>query len=491
MNSLTRIMSYDKTKVNQENCISSENVKLENQINYYPSLSEEEIERIILERYLDKDEKTKTFIRKALQKHGDRYDYSKVNYIKSNEKVEIICRVAEHKSFWQTPSHHLHGRGCCICSGRKKSNVEEFVKRAKEIHGDKYDYSKVEYINNRTKIIIICSKHGEFKQTPYSHLNTTGCPICNGRLMNNESFIEKANKIHGIGTYDYSKSDYINSITPIEIICQKHGSFWQTPHKHLSGEGCPFCGIKNRADKQKLSTDEFIKKANEIHGIGTYDYCKVNYINSQTKVEIICQKHGSFWQTPNSHLCGQGCPKCSGNYNQTTEGFIEKAKEIHGDKYDYSLVKYKDLKTKVTIVCPKHKKFLQKPLVHLLGCGCPKCNASKGEIMVRNYLIKHEFEFEEQKRFNDCRNKRPLPFDFYIPKYNLCIEFDGQLHYMSVKYFGGDEKLNERKNNDLIKNNYCKEKGINLLRIRYDENVEEKLTEYFQEHEIIQESTIF
>ena len=232
MNSLTRIMSYDKTKVNQENCISSENVKLENQINYYPSLSEEEIERIILERYLDKDEKTKTFIRKALQKHGDRYDYSKVNYIKSNEKVEIICRVAEHKSFWQTPSHHLHGRGCCICSGRKKSNVEEFVKRAKEIHGDKYDYSKVEYINNRTKIIIICSKHGEFKQTPYSHLNTTGCPICNGRLMNNESFIEKANKIHGIGTYDYSKSDYINSITPIEIICQKHGSFWQTPHKH-------------------------------------------------------------------------------------------------------------------------------------------------------------------------------------------------------------------------------------------------------------------
>ena len=111
MNSLTRIMSYDKTKVNQENCISSENVKLENQINYYPSLSEEEIERIILERYLDKDEKTKTFIRKALQKHGDRYDYSKVNYIKSNEKVEIICRVAEHKSFWQTPSHHLHKLG--------------------------------------------------------------------------------------------------------------------------------------------------------------------------------------------------------------------------------------------------------------------------------------------------------------------------------------------------------------------------------------------
>ena len=112
-------------------------------------------------------------------------------------------------------------------------------------------------------------------------------------------------------------------------------------------------------------------------------------------------------------------------------------------------------------------------------------------VYVRNYLIKHEFEFEEQKRFNDCRNKRPLPFDFYIPKYNLCIEFDGQLHYMSVKYFGGDEKLNERKDNDLIKNNYCKEKGINLLRIRYDENVEEKLTEYFQEHEIIQESTIF
>ncbi len=90
---------------------------------------------------------------------------------------------------------------------------------------------------------------------------------------------------------------------------------------------------------------------------------------------------------------------------------------------------------------------------------------------MRNYLIKHELEFEEQKRFNDCRNKKSLPFDFYISKYNLCIEFDGQLYYMSVKYFGGDKKLNERKDNDLIKNNYCKEKGINLLRIRYDENI--------------------
>ena len=134
MNLMNRMMSYDKTKINQENCncrecVSSENVELKNQTVEYQKLSEEEIEQIINERYDCKDEKTKTFIRKALRKHGDRYDYSNVIYVKSKEEVEIICKVEGHKPFPQTPNHHLCGQGCNMCYGKIKLTKEEFIKK--------------------------------------------------------------------------------------------------------------------------------------------------------------------------------------------------------------------------------------------------------------------------------------------------------------------------------------------------------------------------
>ena len=159
-------MSYDKNKnVIQESCKFEEctNSKTENQIIEYPLLLEE-IEKIIEERYSDKDEKTKIFIRKALIKHGNKYDYSNVVYIKSFEKVEIICRVENHETFWQTPNQHLIGCGCPICGGRQKLTLEKFIKRAKEIHDNKYDYSKSKYINAHSKIEIVCpiENHGSF-----------------------------------------------------------------------------------------------------------------------------------------------------------------------------------------------------------------------------------------------------------------------------------------------------------------------------------------
>ena len=159
MNLLTRIMSYDKTKIkNQENCnceecVSVENVELENQTVEYPKLSEEEIEKIISERYSDKDDKTKTFIRKALIKHGDRYDYSNVTYVKATVNVEIICRVEGHKPFLQTPDKHLSGHGCSICGVKKRTNEQrlllaEFIEKSNKKHGiGTYDYSESKYIN--------------------------------------------------------------------------------------------------------------------------------------------------------------------------------------------------------------------------------------------------------------------------------------------------------------------------------------------------------
>ena len=182
---------------------------------------------------------TEDFIKKAREIHGDKYDYSKVEYIKRNQKVCIICPV--HGEFWQTPGNHLCGNGCSECSGKKKSNTEDFIKKAREIHGDRYDYSKVNYVNNETPVCIICPEHGEFWQTPYNHVKGCGCQKCAGvNKSNTEEFVKKAKEIHG-DRYDYSNVNYTNSHTVVQIMCPEHGEFLQQPTNHLRGCGCPYC----------------------------------------------------------------------------------------------------------------------------------------------------------------------------------------------------------------------------------------------------------
>ncbi len=507
MNSLTRIMSYDKTKIkNQENCnceecISVENVELKNQTVEYPKLSKEEIEQIISERYLDKDEKAKTFIRKALRKYGDKYDYSNVLYIRSDKKVEIICRIKNHKPCSITPNHHLHGQECKMCtieriSNLYKSNTEEFIKKARKIHGDKYDYSLVDYNGTHVEVQIICSKHGPFPQTPANHLIGHGCRECaNEKLaeiktLTLEEFIEKANKIHH-NKYDYSLVDYKNYQEEVQIICPRHGAFPQKPNSHLQGSGCSKCKIES----QTLSKEEFIKRANEIHGDGIYDYTHVDYQGYDENVQIICSKHGPFSQTPANHLNGKGCSKCAweklaNERKMTLEEFIEEANKIHGEgTYDYSKVDYKNYKTEVIIICPKHGDFPQTPASHLKGCGCRKCNKNIGENAIRNFLTKNNIEFEEQKKFEGCKYKRQLRFDFYIPKYNLCIESDGIPHFEKVNWNGKmtneemEKLLKSNQFRDKIKNDYCKKNGIILLRVNNLKAVEE-LSKYFQYYKI-------
>lgn len=138
----------------------------------------------------------------------------------------------------------------------RRLTTKEFIQKAIEIHGNKYDYSKVEYKNNKTKVCIICPKHGEFWQIPNSHLNGSKCPKCSGKFLDKEYFIEKANKIHN-NKYDYSKLVYLGNKTKVEIICSIHGSFWQTPNDHLDHCGCPEC-----RKSKKLTTETFIKRAN-------------------------------------------------------------------------------------------------------------------------------------------------------------------------------------------------------------------------------------
>lgn len=192
---------------------------------------------------------TSEFIKRAIAKHGEKYDYSKTVYVNCSTNVCIIC--PEHGEFWQNPvNHYNRGDGCPMCGYgiTRKSwsrSTDDFIKDATIAHNGKYDYSKVQYIRNNKNVIITCPIHGDFAQTPASHLCGSGCPECTGKkVRTTEDFIEKATKIHH-GVYDYSKVKYIKTSKKVCIGCSKHGDFWQTPNSHLGGRGCPLCAERN------------------------------------------------------------------------------------------------------------------------------------------------------------------------------------------------------------------------------------------------------
>jgi very-short-patch-repair endonuclease len=354
----------------------------------------------------------------------------------------------------------------------KKITTKDFIEKAKQVHGDKYDYSKVNYINSETPITIICHKHGEYICTPHKHLQGRKCRKCANEehKLTTKDFIEKARKMHG-DKYDYSKVNYIDSRTAVCIICPEHGEFWQVPTSHLSGKGCGLCA------GNKLTEKMFIEKAKQVHG-DKYDYSKVEYKGCKTKVCIICPEHGEFWQSPNNHLNGNTCPKCSKISNlekikkksgSNLETFIEKARKMHGDKYDYSKVKYTNNNTPVCIICPEHGEFWQKPNKHLQGHNCPICNESKLEEKTRLILKENNILFESQKKF-DWLGRKSL--DFYLPDYNIAIECQGRQHFIASSFFGGKTGLKETKQRDDEKLKLCKQNGIKIIYFNYNEKIE-------------------
>ena len=280
-----------------------------------------------------------------------------------------------------------------------------------------------------------------------------------------DQFIKDARAIHG-DKYDYSKVNYINNITKVEIICPIHGSFWQHPVHHLSGRGCPECGRITRASKMTSDTKTFIEKAKIIHG-DKYDYSKTNYIGHNLPVEIICPIHGSFIQRASAHLYNEGCPQCGIEHTAslkrlTTKDFIQKAREVHGDIYDYSLVDYKP-RDYVEIICPIHGIFRQWSHSHLSGCGCPTCKNSKLELQIRSELISREIKFSEKETWYWLKYKQNQSVDFYLPEYKVAIECQGGQHFYPVNHFGGEEYFKDQVKRDENKRNLCKQHGIKVV----------------------------
>ncbi len=319
---------------------------------------------------------TDEWIKLANIRHSNKYDYSLVEYVNCNTKVKIICK--NHSAFMQRAGAHLYGQGCPKCGkqyrgtsvklikevkNKRKYTQTEWIEVAKKKHNNKYDYSLVNYVNGKTMVKIICKIHSVFEQKPSGHLSGNGCPKC-GQCYKytSDEWIEKA-KIKHNNKYDYSLVNYVNSWTKVKIICPLlHPVFEQSPHFHLNnGLGCPKC-----SKKYSPTTEEWIEWAKIKHN-NKYDYSLVNYINCLTSVKIICSIHSVFEQLPGSHLSGHGCTKCApqDTANRTKlkrqEEFIKKSIKKYGDKFDYSLVDYKNNTTTVIIICKKHSSFEQNP----------------------------------------------------------------------------------------------------------------------------------
>ena len=214
----------------------------------------------------------------------------------------------------------------------REERFYSFVDKARIIHGDKYQYDLSSYKTNKLPISIICPEHGEFKQAPGDHLKGWGCSKCSGKYKpTTKEWVLKAAPVYNY-YYDYSKVDYKDNKTSVIVICPKHGEFYTIPNNHLKGiSGCPKCNDELKHKKYSKTSAEFIADSKKVHG-DLYDYSKVNYYNKETPTTIICKKHGEFKQTPNAHLWGAGCPKCK-NKNQTKlfEKLSETFKELNFD----------------------------------------------------------------------------------------------------------------------------------------------------------------
>jgi len=325
--------------------------------------------------------KTKTtaeFIRQAIAFHGDKFDYSKMEYIHSNQNIIIFCKKGNHE-FFQKPNQHLR-KGCFECSGRKLLTKEQFLEKIYSVHNNKYDYSKMVWVNTKTKISIICKIHGDFLQIPSAHLAGHDCPKCSKlrQTKTRDQFIMDGTALYG-DKYDYSKVQYVNDATKVMIGCKIHGFFEQLPHNHLSkgrNGSCKKCGIASYTK----SKEQFIIDANKIHN-NKYDYSKVEYVNNKTKIIIVCPEHGNFTQNPCSHIINKtGCPNC-----------LYKTEQKLYDKISF------------------HYPFIIRQL-----------------------------------RVEWCKNIKYLPFDFFIPSSNIIIELDGIQHREQVGNWNSPKEIMER-----------------------------------------------
>ena len=436
-------------------------------------------------------QRQENFIKKCIEKFGDQFDYSQVYYTSMDSPVVIIC--PEHGSQNVTPDQFLRrsSYGCPECGKaaayqtKINKNSEKVMEAIKEKYKDTLDFSNSVYKGIDINIEYICKYHGVQHSQPSNLLKGVyGCPQCawEALKLTKEEFIQKAKEIHK-DKYRYDMVNYINSTIPVQIYCNEcQEYFWQTPSAHIYNkqghEKC--CGHHIR------TKEEFLKECEERYS-SVFDFSFVQYKDMSTPVEIVCKTCGNhFWRLP-ADLLGKknwGCPYCNKKHVWTTEEFVQILKDYFGSAYDFSEVEYVNNKTPIKIICPEHGPFYKTPgnIWIIINSGreilCPYCRISEGENRIYKDLLKIGFMdeyitrqkfYEDLYIFSPIKNRKYfLKFDFYLPQYNLCIEYQGEQHYIPVEYWGGEEELKKNQEYDLLKKNYCKDNKISLLEIKYD-----------------------
>lgn len=294
--------------------------------------------------------------------------------------------------------------------------------------------------------------------------------------MTKEEFIKKAKLKHG-NKYCYDDVVISKGSDKVNIYCPQHGFFSQRASHHLAGHGCFECAKENVIGKyHSFDKDSFIKRAKEIHG-DKYDYSQANFIKLNLPVKIICPIHGEFYQRAGGHLSGRGCNLCgierrAQKETYTQEEIIKLFKEVHGNKYDYTKVVYKNYHTPVTITCLTHGDFIQSPALHVKGCGCPMCKNSMGENIIDKILKNKNISYEKQykiKNENLFSSNIYFRVDFYLPLHNTIIEYNGEQHYKPLDIFGGKKQFEKQQERDMALRQYCNEHKIKLIEIPYTE----------------------
>lgn len=336
------------------------------------------------------------------------------------------------------------------------------------------------YIDARTKIKHRCLIHDTYWDiAPTNALKGNGCSECHKERIGkrkqktHEQYIEE---VYNVNPNIIVMEEYVNAKTPILHKCIAHNIEWKPyPEVVLRGGGCSECWKEKLHNTHCRTHEQYIAELSlanpNVIAIGTY-------IDAITPILHKCLIDEYEWFTiPNSLLQGYGCPKCARNLQLTTQEYIERLHNINQNIVP--LEDYKTAKTKILHRCLiDGYEWMVEPSSTLQGCGCPKCNESKGEKFVGQWLNSHNVQYVSQKKFDDCKDKYLLPFDFYLPEYNCCIEYDGIQHFESIEFFGGKKSFEYILKHDKIKNEYCLNNDIRLLRIPYFKNIEEELNNF-------------
>jgi hypothetical protein len=295
-----------------------------------------------------------------------------------------------------------------------------------------------------------------------------------------ESFCQKVIDIHG-DKYDLSQFIFTTVKEKGKVICKECGNeFYMSPSDLFRNHGCPQCKFIKLHNTFSKTTEEFINDAKNIHG-DKYNYSKVNYINNKTKVTIICPIHGEFNILPTNLLRGQGCGQCSHSRKITQEEFIQRARTVHGDKYNYSKVHYINREIKVKIICPIHGEFEIMPYKHLIGQGCKQCRQSHLETFVKQWLEDNQINYENEYK-NDWLGRQTL--DFYLPDYKIGIECQGIQHLKPIPFYGGDEKFKYVEQLDETKYGKCQQNHVNIIYV-IEEQYLPNLTQFYHDKTVI------